>query len=188
MNFKDQPWYLEKACRAQFMQHGFPCLAMRTPGLGAWCGYVAVGGTHPAFGKENVDLSVHGGITFHGPQNERHRFHPVNPERQLWFFGFDCAHWRDVTPALDVIESQLTSKELDPRGGMAMLANLMREGMPEHMRPTWKDLNFVKGQCEQMALQLHEMAPSALPEIQEIVWEVSEEEREEVVARFSLKS
>lgn len=103
----------------------FPCMILRNTN-GALCGYVAVGEQHPLFGKEynfkiNVDdlnrvklhpeaspvdiflqivsenpnnipigalFNVHGGITFSWTFDEL----------KLWWFGFDCNHYRDIAP------------------------------------------------------------------------------------------
>lgn len=47
---------------------GLPCLMVRNPGGGNWCGYVGVPATHPLHGKHydanGVDVRVHGGLTF----------------------------------------------------------------------------------------------------------------------------
>lgn len=47
---------------------GLPCLIVRGPS-GSLCGYVAVGPDHPAYGKgyDDVDVTVHGGLTFAAP-------------------------------------------------------------------------------------------------------------------------
>lgn len=45
---------------------GLPCLAVRASALGHWCGYVGVPVGHPAYGKgyADLDVTVHGGLTF----------------------------------------------------------------------------------------------------------------------------
>lgn len=60
---------------------------------GIWgvpCGYVGVPKEHPLFGKccgeEPDDLSVHGGVTFCGSIEGF----------DLWFLGFDTAHYGDL--------------------------------------------------------------------------------------------
>jgi hypothetical protein len=97
---------------------GYICLISRGP-HGAWCGYVAVTESHPAHGRhyhkstyeiEEVlsgeasrlapmqarvnDLTAHGGLTY--ANDDR----PLGSDtRGLWWFGFDCAHAGDFTPA-----------------------------------------------------------------------------------------
>jgi len=103
---------------------GLPCLVVRNQG-GALCGYVGVIEGHPFFAvpystcPQGCDsycdhspealLDVHGGITFadfcspYGPEGERGICHVPEagePDRVYWF-GFDCAHCDDVSPAYD---------------------------------------------------------------------------------------
>jgi hypothetical protein len=103
---------------------GLPCLIVRGPS-GALCGYVGVSKTHPAHGLDysfwNYDadarpltpiqtaingLEVHGGLTYadgcqHGDDPARGICHipaPGEPD-DVWWFGFDCAHHGDASPA-----------------------------------------------------------------------------------------
>lgn len=99
------PWTAEPD-RAEWEHAGFPCLAVRGPDFsGHWCGYVAVPPGHPLHGKryddESVNVDVHGGLTYaqacagdicHVPK-------PGAPD-DVWWFGFDCAHAGDLSPAM----------------------------------------------------------------------------------------
>ena len=89
---------------------GLPCLAVRSPSGGHWCGYVGVAEGHPWYGKdynsEGVrDSDVHGGLTFADKcqpyENEAqgicHTPEPGEPDH-VWWFGFDCAHAWDLSP------------------------------------------------------------------------------------------
>lgn len=145
---------------------------MRHPHLGHWCGYVAVGKGHPAFGKEDVDLSVHGGVTWTGwaDQKHHHKFSPKNPgSGKIWLVGFDCSHGWDISPCVEIALKEVRGKGLSPlpipkKGSM----------LPDQ---TWKDLAFVKKQCERMAEQLLAMGPSGLPGVLEILWESTDKEK-----------
>jgi len=90
--------------RVDFIHAGFSCFMLRGP-MGAWCGYVGVPNTHPAYEKDysalecDHHIDVHGGITYankcqgaicHVPQ-------PGMPD-DVWWLGFDTAHYRDKTP------------------------------------------------------------------------------------------
>lgn len=57
---------------AQYEESGFHCAIVRHGSLGHLCGYVGVDQGHPWFGKfyDDIDTSVHGGLTFCG--SERH--------------------------------------------------------------------------------------------------------------------
>lgn len=87
---------------------GSPCLIVRGH-LGAWCGYVGVDESHPWHGKayshEDVEVAVHGGLTFagscmKGAPEERSICHVPLPGEsdKVWWFGFDCAHGMDLMP------------------------------------------------------------------------------------------
>lgn len=81
------------------------CLIVRGP-LGALCGYVGVPESHKHFEDDylNVDVDVHGGLTFADrcqPTNDesRHICHSGEvANKTVWWLGFDCAHAWDVTP------------------------------------------------------------------------------------------
>ena len=84
---------------------GYPCLIVRSQ-LNALCGYVGVNSDHPLFEKnyDDADVRVHGGLTFAdkclpGPIEES-VCHLVEPgeDEQIWWFGFDCAHFNDMYP------------------------------------------------------------------------------------------
>ena len=93
----------------QDAETGYACLIHRNSG-GALCGYVGVPVGHPLHGKdyEDVDVDVHGGLTFadscHGQQeNGRGICHEVcDPaDDGVWWLGFDCAHLGDLCPAYE---------------------------------------------------------------------------------------
>jgi len=75
---------------------GFQCLIQRHPEMGHLCGYIAVDATHPWHDKhyECIHADVHGDLTYAGHKRLD------NPESELWYIGFDCAHAGDVVPNL----------------------------------------------------------------------------------------
>lgn len=93
------PWH-DEPDREEFVYNGFSCLLNRNS-FGAWCGYVAVPEDHPWFGKnyDDIDASVHGGLTYsHQCQGEIcHVAEPGMPD-DVWWLGFDCAHYGDLMP------------------------------------------------------------------------------------------
>ncbi len=116
----------------QDKETGLPCLAVRHPRSGHWCGYVGVSINHPDFGKQydDVDVDVHWGLTFADKCQEVKDesggiCHKDPSNDNVWWFGFDCAHCDDVAPY-----------EMFPRSG------------------TYKTLGFVEGECERLAQQL----------------------------------
>lgn len=83
---------------------GLPCLIVRGPS-GALCGYVGVSQAHALYEKhyDAIDVAVHGGLTFsdHCQTGEHGVCHVVEDgeDDAIWWFGFDCAHVWDLTPA-----------------------------------------------------------------------------------------
>lgn len=105
----DGPWQGEPDKRQwQDPETGLPCLIVRNR-LGALCGYVGVSKGHPAYEKhyDAVDVSVHGGLTFSNkcsPGDESQSIcHLVESgeDDDVWWLGFDCAHFQDYSPGMD---------------------------------------------------------------------------------------
>lgn len=126
------PWENEPDAD-QFEYLGYPCLALRHPTLGHWCGYVGVPEGHPLYaldynaagGIVEYHFDVHGGVTYSGPRGEMTH----------WFFGFDCGHALDYAPGLGAIGRSLGFRH------------------PEKWE-IYRDLEYVRGQCRQLAEQL----------------------------------
>ena len=125
---------------------GLACLANRNY-AGAWCGYVGVPKGHPWFEKNynDVDVEVHGGLTFSSGCDtsedipEGHGIcHVVEPgEPEVWWLGFDCGHYQDLIPAYHCRVPPLTLFNADD---------------------VYRDLEYVKGQCTNLARQIQEAA------------------------------
>ncbi len=125
---------------------GLPCLAVRN--RSHWCGYVGVTEGHPLFQKrgEDIDVEVHGGLTFSDFCQEDasgicHIVEPGEPER-VWWLGFDCMHLGDWSPP---VNQQLA--EIEERYASVFLE-----------RGGYKDLEYVRQQCAALAGQLQAMA------------------------------
>lgn len=127
------PWDHEPD-RKEFKHAGLDCLLQRTP-MGHWCGYVGVGREHPLHGASGSDrrtdeLEVHGGITYARACNGVvcHKPAPGEPDA-LWWFGFDCAHFGDLSPGwktgvyrdIDYVEQQTRhlAEQLAAKGKLA---------------------------------------------------------------------
>ncbi len=80
------PWQHEPD-GAFFWFAGLRCAVMRSA-LGHWCGYVQVPEGHPWHGQDELDVDVHGGLTYTRAHGER------------WQLGFDCAHVHDNLPGM----------------------------------------------------------------------------------------
>jgi hypothetical protein len=138
---------------------GLSCLALRNEHLGNWCGYVGVPEGHPLYHVaysecpqhceaswcEHVPegrFEVHGGLTYSAGCDEADPEHgichvpePGQPDA-VWWFGFDCAHCFDLSPY--------------------MAAREAAQGWPVIDRAVYRDLNYVRGQCGDLARQLAE--------------------------------
>jgi hypothetical protein len=128
-----------------------PCLAVRHPRSGHWCGYVGVPNGHPAYGKDydDVDVEVWWGLTFADKcqevENECAGICHKAPagEDDVWWLGFDCAHYNDHSPE-DVVRSRDSE-------------------YPFTISDTssYKALRFVEEQCKRLAKQLKSIADRA---------------------------
>jgi hypothetical protein len=128
----DGPWQNEPD-KIQWRDEatGLPCLVNRGPS-GAWCGYVGVPPSHPAYEVDYDDvyelaggypdgydrISVHGGLTYsrhcaHGPEESSicHVPEPGEPDN-VWWLGFDCAHSGDLAPRM-VLDRSTVSDALE---------------------------------------------------------------------------
>ncbi len=134
------PWQDEHD-KEQFVDEatGLPCLIVRNQ-LGALCGYVGVSAEHPCFGEhyDNVDVSVHGGLTFADKCSEHGEecnsiCHKVEPGENdaVWWLGFDCGHYFDLIPSMRM--TGMTSDDA-----------------------VYRTIDYVREQCQQLAQQLME--------------------------------
>lgn len=84
-----KPYKIER----EWKHAGLSCAVVVTREAQNRCGYVRVPPKHPCHGKnyDNVDVSVHGGLTF--SELEPCQEHA---DGQGWWFGFDCAHFQDA--------------------------------------------------------------------------------------------
>ena len=123
---------------------GLACLVVRGPS-GALCGYVGVEPGHPLHGKDydGADMEVHGGLTFadscgHGDDPSEGICHipGAGEPDDVWWFGFDCGHYGDLSPAYAALPSPFL------RGGV------------------YRDLAYVESEVQSLARQLARAAIS----------------------------
>lgn len=151
---KERPW-LDEPDRLEFEAHGFKCLIKRNnlrpqrnpkDWLGHLCGYVAIPSTHPYYEKKegwNEDngignLDVHGGVTFTGVLERE--------KDGIWYIGFDCAHGGDLIPGI---------YEMRQPGECLHRPN---ENYDLSRFEVYRDIEFVKQQCIELAEQLRAVA------------------------------
>lgn len=162
---------------------GLSCLILRGP-VGSLCGYVGVRPTHPAYeldytgitgedakekcsrwgkalrlwdkkgldslpelpeydkvpgiGEQLEKVEVHGGLTFAGRWGK---------DTNTWWFGFDCAHSGDLAPGMKAITKMLRKQGIMPP----------RPAFLERFKEIYRDLNYVRAECADLARQLREM-------------------------------
>lgn len=146
----DGPWK-DEPDRKEWRHAGLPCLILRNA-LGALCGYAAVPPGHPLYGKAGDDLDVHGGVTFTGHCEGKicHEAKPGEPDEVYWF-GFDCAHFMDLVPGL--------------------LPEVLFKRIPEAIRMTrpvpsidvYRSMAYVTSEVERLAEQLAALAGDGRP-------------------------
>ena len=122
---------------------GLPCLIVRSHVSGNLCGYVGVSSNHPLYEKryQDQDLEVHGGLSYAdkcmdgAPESDGICHIPGDGEPDhVWWFGFDCAHCFDKTPAIMRYLPEFTSKH-----GITV---------------TYRDVPYVENECRELAKQL----------------------------------
>jgi hypothetical protein len=141
------PWD-EEPDKAQWIDEatGLDCLLVRN-NMGALCGYVGVPEGHPSHGQgyDDVAVEVHGGLTYadkcaglicHDPK--------LGASDNVWWLGFDCAHWGDLVPSMEQFYStNPIGKEV--RGGR------------DRENRVYRDVDYVVAECTKLASQLKQM-------------------------------
>lgn len=100
--------------------NGLACLIVRNH-RGALCGYVGVPISHPYFGKgynEIDNVEVHGGLSFSGEcaeSNDEAKGICHISDKEVWWLGFDCNHYGDISPLGEYpyFESKSTYKDFE---------------------------------------------------------------------------
>jgi len=135
---------------------GLPCLIVRGR-MGALCGYVGVAEGHPAFekGYDDVDVSVHGGLTYadhcaDGPEEHSicHIPEPGEPDH-VWWLGFDCGHFLDYVPRMAMLDKKFDKKYTESTGEESLLY--------PYDPDQYRTVDYVKSEVKRLAEQLHAM-------------------------------
>jgi hypothetical protein len=127
---------------------GYHMVVLRNPEMGNLNGYVGININHPLFSlgyndNKMYNIWVHGGLTFAGMGGDI----PFAPfKKTYWYFGFDTAH------AMDLIPSMIAMRESIPalKGMESTFSGLVP-------RDTYRDLNYVSDQVNQLVEQLKEI-------------------------------
>lgn len=117
---------------------GLPCLIVRGF-IGSLCGYVGVPPEHPLYMRDYADceLEAHGELTYsaHCQGKICHKPEP-GEEKDIWWFGFDCAHFEDIVPSMRAISATLPA-----------FARLDRD-------ETYRSIEYVRAEVERLAEQV----------------------------------
>lgn len=130
---------------------GLDCLIVRNR-MGGLCGYVGVPPGHPWHGRgyDELDVSVHGGLTFasgcdeDNPEGICHVPAPGRPA-DVWWLGFDCGHAYDLQPRMELVLSRM-----DPP--------LPTRTIAPGWEVTYRTVDYVRAECTDLAWQLQEVA------------------------------
>lgn len=102
------------------------------------CGYLGVYPAHPWYGKhyDAIEAQVHGGLTY---SSDGHDCYPMAVPVDIWWVGFDCAHYNDYAPGL-----------LAAIGG---LSGDHERFIEAEARKPWRDRDYVFGEIADLAEQ-----------------------------------
>jgi hypothetical protein len=138
------------------------CLAVRNH-YGSWCGYVGLPPGHRWHGRHYHEVEdfvdVHGGLTFSDScmedmPEDRGVCHVPEPDRpaDVWWLGFDCGHFMDLSPGMEALLRELRSKHPDLQREHERLRKMAGDS------PVWHDtyctLDYVRAEVARLAEQL----------------------------------
>lgn len=129
-NWPSGPWDEEPDAVSWVSVAGLPC-EMRRNVRGEWWGYVGASPEHSVWTYADCKLEVHGGANDLGG-SERFDWNPPFPPGLRWL-GFDCGHVDDLAP-----------RERDLQFGSR--------------KPAYRDLPYVRAECESLAHQIDALA------------------------------
>lgn len=134
---------------------GYECVIVRIDFSFALCGYVGVPDNHPLHGLHYHDeilneyigkkaIKVHGGLTYSNSSIANDFAFEKKP-RSTWFFGFDCSHSNDISPAIE-----FSTDKNNPFAQIHKRLNVSPFG--SHKK--YRTMAYAKQQVSSLALQL----------------------------------
>lgn len=92
----------------------FPYVIRKHSVLGTLNGYLGVPKSHKAYGLDydNWDVDVHGGLTY-SCHHSSYTLGDFPESMDIWWFGFDCAHYDDFIPEINNQMPGTTYKDRD---------------------------------------------------------------------------
>lgn len=100
----------------------------------------------PVVGEGVRNIEVHGGLTY---SDRHHAQIGCQSDKSLWWFGFDCSHAWDISPAMDALTATYDH---------GMSAEEKRRTIYHDWE--YRTLDYVEGQCVNLARQLAAIAAS----------------------------
>ena len=134
LNCDDYKYFYDKLISepmfCEFKHKGLICRIVKHNSFN--CGYVGVPTEHKCYqyGYDNIDANAHGGLTFSDFFE-----HEESNYNEHYYIGFDCAHYNDFVPSM--IHRTFTKPDFNK----------------------YKDHNFVKNECINLAEQLIDLDP-----------------------------
>lgn len=150
------PWDDEPLDKAVWTDEatGYPCMIVRHPRNGNWCGYVGVPEGHKLYGVGYVDLydvddlELPAEVNYsapcfeEGPEEKSICHIPLPGESDnVWWFGFDCGHYMDISPGTEAALRQINEKY--DIGASSWV--------PFDVRPTYKTEAYVRSLTSSLA-------------------------------------
>lgn len=121
-------------------------IVLTSPCLPHYCGYVGVKANNSQFEKEYdsiENINIHEGLIY----SDRKEDYPVTKSKDIWWFGFDTAHFNDYIDweaGKELLETEEEKKENKE----------MKKIMNNHDGSTLRTLEYVYNQCESLSRQL----------------------------------
>ena len=117
------PWDREPLDKAVWVHNGYDCMIKRN-GLGAWCGYVAVKGGHPLYGKDYFDIYGPMETLSYSAECTGDICHLADDGEHVWWFGIDAANGYNDFPSKWAMGHHYCTQEEMVKKVMAMANNI----------------------------------------------------------------
>jgi hypothetical protein len=152
---------------------GLDCMIHRNR-LGALCGYVGVGPSHPDHGRayyELDDIDVHGGLTYSDrcdpDATPEHGICHVPAEGRpadVWWFGFDCGHAFDIAPGMEADLREMRDRARELTSSIPDRVIDQAFSTDDLPRSVYRTVDYVRVEVESLAEQLSLRAQSPVTE------------------------
>lgn len=130
----------------RFEYKGFICVVL-FQGSGHRCGYVGIPKTNEYYNVDynEIPVSCHGGLTY------SRSYLALNDDSDIWWIGFDCAHWNDAKDYMSARKYFADDEE-----ALKIINLLETSDMRYPTGGTVRDLSYCKNECIGIVNQLLE--------------------------------